>query len=1037
MVSAPAEARLKFGWARRNGDLPLRGDIIQAVPTSSVRGALRAARERGARAELRVSLLGPVRAAVDGLEVPLGTQKPRGVFAVLALNAGQIVSVDALVDALWADDPPKSAANAIQVYVGGLRRALGPASGRILTTAAGYTLEVDGEAVDVLAFERAVDGARAAGDSASWQRALRLWSGEPFADLDGLPFVSRHRPPLRELHLTAAEHRFDAELAEGKHREVLADLERLVAAEPYRERVWIQLIVALYRNGRQADALETYQRARRILDEELGIEPSSALLALERAVLTQDRALDAPGARSRLDKLPVPESEFIGRANEIRAVEDALRAQRLVTLTGPGGVGKTRLALRVARALQPDLVDGAVFVSVASANRVEHVISAIADALELAAPDGWSLKEIVIRFLKSRDLLLVLDNFEQAIDAAPFVSEILAASPAVRILVTSRERLRLRPEHVIAVGPMRLPPDRPGAANGDSEHYDSIRLFVERARAVGATPDNLRDAAAISDVCRAVDALPLGIELAAAWVRMLSPGDILVRLQDRLSALDQGSRDSPARHRTMRATIAWSYDLLAATDKNIFTAFGVFPGGATNDALAVVCGVAPDQVDRVLLRLVEMSLLPRPMGSSPPLRFRMLETIRAFALEQLASSDLSRLRRALGGYLLELIRGSESAQATMTEVAWRALWLARMRSEDDNYRTAIRSAISDSDWALAAGLARAVFNFIGDGEERQALVTTVLNMPGGRAPTAERASLLSQASFGTGDHELSRQRPAEALEIARAIGDKRAEASAHFALATVAWLQGDYTAGLAHFSEYGTVHQAAGGSLTAGFHINFGNVLRDSGALAEAERSYRAAISAARTTGGTTAVAVALGCLSEVALFQSRLAEAEQLATESRAAHESIDPDQPGAWPILVLATLAQQRGDDAQAAALCRDALPFFRRQRDQRLLSVYLDLLAGIAVTIDLPDAAVHMLATADAMRERIGTGVPPMQSRTRTRNLALARAATSPERYENAWRDGLEFTFDEACAEARAVAEAARDRRSGAISRERSRA
>jgi DNA-binding SARP family transcriptional activator len=467
-------------------------------------------------------ILGPIEALVDGSPASLGAPKQRALLALLLVSRGRVVSADQLIDGLWGESPPASALQSLQVYVHGLRRALG--GERIETAGRGYRALVADEELDLDRFERSLERGRAALEAdrpdeaaADLREALALWRGSALSDLPEEARRAAEAERLEELRLTALELRHEAELACGRHDAAVAELETLTAEHPYRERFLRQRLLALYRSGRQAEALEVYRNARRALADDLGLEPSPALQELERAILQQDPSLAAPAVPTRSTRpLPVPPTPLVGRRLELAAVSALFRDEgvRLVTLTGPGGTGKTRLALEIAHALEPELRDGALFVGLAAVASPELLVPTIAETLDVREGER-PVAEGVTDHLRERRMLLVLDNFEQLLAAAPFVADLLAAAPRLWVLATSRAPLRLAAEHEYPVPPFETPDA--GLPFEALVQTDSLRLFAARARAVD--PGFELDEGSASDVarvCTQLDGLPLAIELAAA-----------------------------------------------------------------------------------------------------------------------------------------------------------------------------------------------------------------------------------------------------------------------------------------------------------------------------------------------------------------------------------------------------------------------------------------------------------------------------------------------------------------------------------------
>jgi predicted ATPase/DNA-binding SARP family transcriptional activator/Tfp pilus assembly protein PilF len=715
-------------------------------------------------------ILGPIQAVLDDEPAPLGAPKQRGLLALLLVNRRRVVTAEQLIDGLWGETPPASALQSLQVYVHGLRRALG--GERIETAGRGYRVVVGEDELDLDRFERTLERGRAAleagrpDDAADDLReALAVWRGSALADLPEEIRRAAEAERLEELRLTALELRYDAELACGRHDAVVAELEALTAEHEYRERFLQQRMLALYRCGRQADALEVYREARGVLAEDLGLDPSPALQELERAILRQDPSLDAPEAPTRSTQpLPVPPTPLVGRRLELASVSALFRDEgaRLVTLTGAGGTGKTRLGLAVAHELEPELRDGALFVGLAQVSDPELLVSTIAEALEVRE-GGRNLAEGVIEHLGERRMLLVLDNFEQILSAAPFVGELLAAAPRLWILATSRAPLRLAAEREYPVPPFDTPDA--GLPFEMLVKTDAVRLFAARAQAVDPGFElDTASAPEVARVCGQLDGLPLAIELAAARAKLLAPAEILERLEREPHMLPPGPRDAPARQRTLAATIQWSYDLLGTNERVTFERLGVFSGGCTLEAAEGVCDVSLESLGM----LVDNNLLRRRDG-----RFTMLETVRHFAVERLEEAGAAKLRRRHAEWLTDLAE----TMAWQTTVAGEdaTVWLDRIQPEHDNIRAALAWSL-DEAVELALRLAsslRLFWEVRGHFSEGGRWLDEALARADDVDPAVRLRALSASGTiaFRLGNVALSQERWESALEIARELGD--------------------------------------------------------------------------------------------------------------------------------------------------------------------------------------------------------------------------------------------------------------------------
>jgi predicted ATPase/DNA-binding SARP family transcriptional activator len=687
-------------------------------------------------------MLGPLEVRTDAdpgeiVEVP--GARLRALLIMLALHPGQPVPASQLIDGLWPEEMPAAAANALQALVSRLRRALPEPV--IESRPSGYQLKIDPRCTDIVRFENLAAAGRAqlrddpAMAGQTLRQALALWRGPALTDVAETDFGQAAIARLDELRLTAIEHRIDADLRTGNTSSLVAELEGLVVAYPMREPLAARLMRALHAADRRGAALEVYEQTRKRLVSQLGVEPSAELAALHLDILRDDPPGE-PGATN-----PAPASftnrvhtnlraeltSFVGRDTELRHVAELLGAHRLITLTGPGGAGKTRLAVEAARAELPAMPDGVWLVELAPVTDPADVTSTVLGTLGLREqvlvyptrprrqmaetplpPDELSR---LLSALAAKRTLLVLDNCEHLIAAAAALADrVLAACPQVLILATSREPLNITGEALWAVGPLTLPPD-PAATSLPAERAvvqdsASVRLLTQRARAVvpgfEVTEDN---APAVAMICRALDGMPLAIELAAARLRTMAPEQVAARLSDRFQLLTGGSRTAMPRHQTLRAVVDWSWDLLDDAERALWRRFSVFAGGATLEAAEQVCsgsGVRADQILDLLTALADKSLLI--VRHDPP-RYRMLEIIRAYGQERLAEAGESQeVREAHAQYFTRLAEAGQYHLLRGEQLDW----LRRLSADQDNLHAAIRGAIAVGDGPVAVRLAAAL-----------------------------------------------------------------------------------------------------------------------------------------------------------------------------------------------------------------------------------------------------------------------------------------------------------------------------------------
>ena len=950
---------------------------------------------------MQACILGPVQIRSDaGAVLAPSGGKQRLLLALLLVHAPRVVSPDRLMDVLWEDRRPDDPSAALRTQLSRLRGFLAGAGadGRLRRGAAGHGLALEPDEIDAAVFEDLQSRARAAESPerglALAEAALALWRDEPFGEFHGLPDFIGETLRLRELALGARERRVECLLALGRTHDALASSEALVHADPLRERSRALAMQAFYQAGRQHEALASFQDYRRRLSEELGLEPSPGLCALQLDILQHarpSRADRAPvvvavpstesPATSEAMRLPVPITPMIGRVQQEAALHRLLGALRLLTLTGAGGSGKTRLALEVAHRIRQDGGRDVVWVGLDAISDSDAVRQAVAAACGLRErPDHAAIDDM--GQLATRTLLLVLDNCEHLVDAcARLAEELLRTCPGVAILATSREPLGITGETTWPIPPLSLPEDGEGDPR-ELEPCEAVQLFVARARAnlptFALTQEN---GPAVGRICRQLDGLPLALELAAARVRVLTPQEITQRLEADLDVLCGGSRPARARHQTLRAAIDWSCRLLSDQERCLYQRLSVFGGGFSLAAVEAVCAdgatLTADAVLPVLSALVDKSLVvARPEAGT--MRYHMLSTVRSHAREQLAQSgSLATVCDRHAEFFADL---AEQAEPHLFGGAGAPAWIARIDVEDQNLHDAAAWCLGDERRCATAlrllsalhwyWFARGRFR-----EGRRLLAAAV--QQAGTAPQALRAKALTALGIvGVWQGEADAVRPllAESVAILRPEGDRRALAYA-LACLGAATLGSDPRAACRLCEQAAVTVRTEPSSPLSAF-VCFWHGLTS------------LAVDDAGTAGAAFEEAVGIG---------------RALRNKPCIAH-----------PLTMLGRLHSVRGHHEVALDCLVESLAIHRDLADLFGAILAIEGVAAVAAARDDATDALRLFAAADSLRATIGGPLLPFEEARYARTIRELESRLRPGPDGDARDEGRRMTF-EAAAEA----------------------
>jgi predicted ATPase/DNA-binding SARP family transcriptional activator len=918
---------------------------------------------------LSVSVLGPIelRSASDRIAVPAG--KATELLIRLALDAGVAVRGERLIEDLWGAEADGTARNTLQSKVSGLRRALGGAA-VVSGGRAGYTLEVEPSAVDALEVLRVADAATSLLNAGAAEsalevstRALAMFRGEILCDAGDGEWLIPHRVRLEEVRLGLVEKKLVARLELGGAGEVVGELEALVVLHPLREALWALLITALYRDNRQADALSAFQRVRERLADELGLDPGPELQALAQQVLLHDRVLDASrpaGGATRPvgGNLPALSSPLVGRDADLRELSELVLGHRLVTLVGPAGVGKTRLAIEAARS--HPAADGAWLVRLENARTPASLPLALGDSLVMSG----ATEAMVIDRLRASEVLVVLDNCEHVLDAAAELAvRLLDSAPQLRLLVTSQVPLGIDGETVYPLEPLPL--------------ADSVALFAQRAterrRSFVLDPDT---ATAIEDLCRSLDGLPLAIELAAARTKALSVQEIARRFDDRFGLLSDPTSRRPERHRALGAAIAWSYDLLFPDEQRGLWALACFSGGAPVAAAEYVVGelgIPAASAIEFIGRLADRSLVAVDVGVAGAVRYRLLDSVRAFALARLDEAGLAAVAHA--AHAAWFAAAADTAAAEQRGPG-QTRHLEVVRAERANVDAAlawavVREPLLGLQIAIGFGWSSVI---LGEGAVAAERLRTALAAADDHASAAQRALTLSLIGWNEAGADIERARAESetAVQIADFSGDDAVIAESRFALAFVLIHQGHPRAALELLDNWRAGAGALGRSWNLGMHcVLVGYAGLAAGDTARVRAACQETTGLLADLGDDWLTSHIEGILGQLAQAEHRLDEAAAHLTRAAEAGRRVGVPAVEGFHLASLGRVLQQAGDHQAAITTLERAIELTRSVGLMRPVALARVRLGRLLRGVGEKESARSALAAADDWFRASGGG------------------------------------------------------------------
>jgi predicted ATPase/DNA-binding SARP family transcriptional activator len=890
-----------------------------------------------------VQILGPLEVNSDLGSLSLGGRKQRVVLAYLALRIGRVAPADDLIEAGWGDNLPDNPPNALQYQVAQLRKIIEIDAANpqyLITSKPGYRLDLDTVSSDAEQFEELLAAAREAFATGDNDRAaslldesLALWRGAALAEFRYDDFARADAERLEDERIAAVELQMDIAVVAGRHVEVSPQLAQLTREHPLREGLWANRVLALYRSGRQSEALRVFQDARDSLNE-VGLEPGTELRELEQQILDQDSSLDPEASQSRTPShnLPASPNRLVGRKADIEKVSELFDPGRLVTLIGPGGAGKTRLAIAVGRCLLDRYPGGIWFLPLDTLEDGSLLAAAVGRVVGMREVPGREVVDTLARHLSAKKTMLVLDNCEHLIEpVAAFVGDVMARCEQLSVLATSQVTLESAGEVIFTVAPLTIPGQTASIYDPISE-IDSVALFLERARDAGATVEDWDDAAmaAVANIVTALDGMPLALELAAARTRSMSLDEIARGLNDRFAILSLGPRTAPARQRSLRAAMDWSLHLLEDRQRTLMVKLSVFAGGFDADNAAAVAGTSTSKIRDDLAALVDRSLLTRGNDVAGSARYAMLESFRQYGMNELPADQLASLRDAHLAHFAEFVTEADDGIRSSDQVNW----LHRIDSAYANIRTAIEWSLDGGSLQTGIRLAARMGRYwdwrglLKEGSAWTGRLTAAATGPVPGLPEIQGAR--SYIAWEHGDLEEARRVSDLALASARELDDPTEVALALSSRMLISRSTGDI----------------------------------------ESARSDSAEIKRATDRAGDPwLVAWAESAMATVEVAANDLDAAESHTNRSRKLFAELGDRRGESWSLISLAQICLGRGDADAAEFNARSALEAAIATEDDRSMLWALEILADAAFQRDEPQHSARLWGAAHPLRESRG--------------------------------------------------------------------